>query len=159
MNSYPSDPETGVCLSAGLACLSRHKEETGAVRDLQERDEGNIGSIITMLITDQTVDLDDYLTNPMLSPEGEEVFLANSIKQEETLCEAVSASPTSESNQYSTFRQSESEREEEKYEDGTYNRTMYPALEDMSNLASYHSNTEQEASEGRRDGKYWERRR
>ena len=71
MNNYPSDPETGVCLSGGLACLSRHKavrqtisvrqltirifqEETG-VRDLQEREEGNIGSIITMLITDQVL--------------------------------------------------------------------------------------------------------
>ena len=66
MSNYPTDPDTGVCLSGGLACLSRQKvsseetdsrtiesfQETGG-RELQERDEGNIGSIITMLITDQ----------------------------------------------------------------------------------------------------------
>ena len=48
----------------------------------------------------QSVDLEDYLTDPILShyhhhqqPHQEAMFLANNIKEEETLCEAVSASP------------------------------------------------------------------
>ena len=61
MNNFPSDPDTGVCLSGGLASLSRQPAVTSQT-DSQERDtdparelreEGNIGSIITMLITDQ----------------------------------------------------------------------------------------------------------
>ena len=61
MNNFPSDPDTGVCLSGGLASLSRQpavrsqtdsqERDTDPARDLRE--EGNIGSIITMLITDQ----------------------------------------------------------------------------------------------------------
>ena len=60
MNNFPSDPDTGVCLSGGLASLSRQAGVRGQTegpgytdlpRDIRE--EGNIGSIITMLITDQ----------------------------------------------------------------------------------------------------------
>lgn len=65
MNNFPSDPDTGVCLSGGLASLSRQPAVTSQTdspgytdprdtRDSREgREEGNIGSIITMLITDQ----------------------------------------------------------------------------------------------------------
>ena len=68
MNNFPSDPDTGVCLSGGLASLSRQPavtsqtdspgytdpRDTRDTRDTREgREEGNIGSIITMLITDQ----------------------------------------------------------------------------------------------------------
>ena len=62
MNNFPSDPETGVCLSGGLASLSTVSRQPG-VRSQTDRsgysdpgdtrEEGNIGSIITMLITDQ----------------------------------------------------------------------------------------------------------
>ena len=60
MNNFPSDPDTGVCLSGGLASLSRQAGVRGQTEgpgytDLPRdtREEGNIGSIITMLITDQ----------------------------------------------------------------------------------------------------------
>ena len=62
MNNFPSDPETGVCLSGGLASLSRQSAVTSQTdsqgdtdptdpRDFRE--DGNIGSIIQALITDQ----------------------------------------------------------------------------------------------------------
>ena len=59
MNNFPSDPETGVCLSGGLASLSRQPavrsqtDRSGYSDPGDTREEGNIGSIITMLITDQ----------------------------------------------------------------------------------------------------------
>ena len=58
--NFPSDPETGVCLSGGLASLSRQPVQLRSETDRpgytdpgDTREEGNIGSIITMLITDQ----------------------------------------------------------------------------------------------------------
>ena len=57
--NFPSDPETGVCLSGGLASLSRQvgvRSQTdgrGYTDPGDTREEGNIGSLITMLITDQ----------------------------------------------------------------------------------------------------------
>ena len=59
MNNFPSDPETGVCLSGGLASLSRQPavrsqtDRSGYSDPGDTREEGNIGSIISMLITDQ----------------------------------------------------------------------------------------------------------
>merc|ERR1712066_7705 len=57
-----------------------------------------------MLITDQTVDLEDYLDDPILAQNGEKMFLTTqTIKQEETLSEAVS--PSSSSTSESPFTQ------------------------------------------------------
>merc|ERR1719412_957105 len=94
--NLPSDPDTGVCLAGGLA---RHggqglSSDGGSGKPGRE---DNIGSIITMLITDQSVDLDDYLGDPLLSNNGDKILLAASIKQEETLAEAVSPSSTMDS--------------------------------------------------------------
>jgi len=52
----------------------------------------NIGSIITMLISDQSVDLEDYLTDPVLRHEGEVLerdHLLQADIKEETLSESV----------------------------------------------------------------------
>jgi len=110
---FPSDPDTGVCLAGGISAvpgLSRHHQDAGhvvmeqaSVTGKQGKDDNNIGSIITMLITDQTVDLEDYLDDPILSQNGEKVFLTTSIKQEDTLSEAVS--PSSSSTSESPFPQ------------------------------------------------------
>ena len=68
MNNFPSDPETGVCLSGGLASLSRQPAVTsqtdrqGYSDPGETREEGNIGSIITMLITDQVRKYDRCLS-------------------------------------------------------------------------------------------------
>jgi len=103
MNTFPSDPDTGVCLAGGVSAvpgLSRHHQDISHVvmeqaTGKQGKDDNNIGSIISMLITDQTVDLEDYLDDPILSQNGEKVFLTTSIKQEDTLSEAVSPSSSS----------------------------------------------------------------
>ena len=69
MNNFPSDPETGVCLSGGLASLSRQpgvrsQTDRPGYSDpgTDTREEGNIGSIITMLITDQVRKYDRCLS-------------------------------------------------------------------------------------------------
>ena len=78
MNNFPSDPDTGVCLSGGLASLSRQAGVRGQTEgpgytDLPRdtREEGNIGCIITMLhhhhvASWQTCQLDGWLGQPVL---------------------------------------------------------------------------------------------
>jgi len=107
-----------------------------------------------MLITDQSVDL-DYLTDPMLSQNGEKVFLASPIKQEETLSEAVSPSSPSSSespiynrkgdSEYCYFSPSEgqgyksrttslSEGDDENYRTGGSNSLMYNRNYNLNNV-------------------------
>jgi len=111
MNTYPCDPDTGVCLSGGVSVtgLARQTQNGTEAEDLcvnevtgrSGKEDGNIGSIITMLITDQTVDLEEYLGDPLLTQKGGKVLMTSNIKQEETLSEAVSPSP---SNSESAFQ-------------------------------------------------------
>eukprot|EP00092_Neocalanus_flemingeri_P000457 GFUD01000486.1.p1 GENE.GFUD01000486.1~~GFUD01000486.1.p1 ORF type:complete len:291 (-),score=107.05 GFUD01000486.1:62-934(-) len=119
MTPYPSDPDTAACLSGHVPQfsqpVSRHQvlevtsspvvsssnseQNNSHVRDnslCSGRQSDNIGSIITMLISDQSVDLEDYLTDPVLRQEGEmldkEHLLQADIK-EETLSETVQPHP------------------------------------------------------------------
>ena len=85
MNNFPTDPETGVCLSGGLASLSRQPAVTsqtdrpGYSDPGDTREEGNIGSIITMLITDQVRKYDRCLA--VLSVETITVSILKKCKQ------------------------------------------------------------------------------
>eukprot|EP00091_Calanus_sinicus_P003621 TRINITY_DN13790_c0_g1_i1.p1 TRINITY_DN13790_c0_g1~~TRINITY_DN13790_c0_g1_i1.p1 ORF type:complete len:106 (+),score=21.01 TRINITY_DN13790_c0_g1_i1:143-460(+) len=83
MAPYPSDTDQPVHMSGHLPHFSqsvtKHQvlEVTGAhvassrqpeqntTNHARDKQSDNIGSIITMLISDQSVDLDDYLTDPV----------------------------------------------------------------------------------------------
>lgn len=119
MAPYPSDTDQSVCMSGhpphfsqsvtkhqvlevtgAQVASSRHSEQNTSNHErdntlCSSKQSDNIGSIITMLISDQSVDLDDYLTDPVLRQEDLDTeHLLQADVKEETLSETVGPAHT-----------------------------------------------------------------
>jgi len=156
MAPYPSDTGPPVCLPGSRHQVlgvtgspvvttphttdqnTSHHARENALCSIKQSD--NIGSIITMLISDQSVDLDDYLTDPILRQDDLDTeHLLQADVKEETLCETVSPAithpqPYCHSEYYSsdflhttdTFKSRSSSRDEGDEENSLYSYQMTP---------------------------------
>merc|ERR1712142_120220 len=93
MAPYPSDTNTsqqvrGVTTSQTVTTQNQNTERESAGNPTKQAE--NIGSIITMLISEQSLDLDEYLSYQVIRQDqkDEEMLLQAEVK-EETLCETV----------------------------------------------------------------------
>merc|ERR1712142_52212 len=93
MAPYPSDTNTsqqvrGVTTSQTVTTQNQNTERESAGNPTKQAD--NIGSIITMLISEQSLDLDEYLSYQVIrQDQKDEEMLVQADVKEETLCETV----------------------------------------------------------------------
>jgi len=94
--SHLSSPCKVMDVSGSTNATSSNLEQSSSSEETSSKQSDNIGSIITMLISDQTVDLEEYLTDHSMRQEGEVMDRNQMLKadiKEETLSETVPPTP------------------------------------------------------------------